>query len=141
MSEAAPMDPIYALARRLRPDLDAFSPAERLSRVTDILGVLVAAPLFLIGVIWLASTTDLTMIARQWLILLVIGVAMYIFNQLSFFAITNLGQGGGTYGNVQTTPVNMVKWSAIFIFGPTALWLDILVNLFSPSWRSAVGWR
>ncbi|MBN2148598.1 MAG: PP2C family protein-serine/threonine phosphatase [Anaerolineales bacterium] len=124
-------DPIYSLACRLRPDLRRVGATERIGPVTDILGVVVAAPLCLVGLSWLTAVTDLNLIAQNWLILLLIGVMMFVFDRLRFFAITNLGAGGGAYGNVQTTLTNLVKWSAVFIFGPTVLWLDVLLSVVS----------
>jgi len=124
-------DPVYTLARRLRPDLENLSPLDRLGRVTDILGAVTVAPLCLAGLAWLAAVTDLNLVAHHWPMLMLIGVIMFALDRLSFVVIANLGSAGDAYSNIQTTLVNLAKWSAVFIFGPTALWLNVLLILAS----------
>ncbi|MBN2149309.1 MAG: PP2C family protein-serine/threonine phosphatase [Anaerolineales bacterium] len=121
-------DPIYMIARWLRPGLEKREPLQRMTQVTDVWGVVCAAPLMLVGLGWLVTRTDLALVGREWLNLAWMGAAMLALNGLSFFTITYMGTGGGSYEFVQTTLTNLAKWSAVFIFGPTALWLDVALN-------------
>jgi hypothetical protein len=127
-SPAQPRDPIAALAQKIYPRLAAFHGSDLAIRVTDILGCLIATPLALAGLVWLIAVTDRSLVAREWKVLLLMGLLMLALNKLRFFFIANLSSGGGTYGNTDAALDGIVRWSAILLFGPTALWVDLILN-------------
>jgi hypothetical protein len=123
-----PHDPFYVLTRKIRPDLDSFSITERTARITDILGCLLAIPLAIAGLAWLVAATDGQLIGREWKVMLLMGVLMLVLNKLHFFFISNLSPGGGLYGNAKAALDGIIHWSAVFLFGPTGLWIDLTMN-------------
>jgi serine phosphatase RsbU (regulator of sigma subunit) len=126
-------DNIYALAKKLRPDLESYSGQQRMSATADVMTLLYTAPMALIGLVWLINVSDWESIRTQWMIYLVMGVILYIFNRLRFFFITEIRTGG--YANSDGAMDGIAVWAAILILGPTALWLKVIwdILIFSSS--------
>ena len=123
-----PRDPFYALALKIRPDLAALSATARTPLVTDILGCLLGWPLAIAGLAWLVAVTDLQLLAREWKVMLLMGALMLALNKLRFFFITNLHSGPSMYGHADVALDTMIRWSMVFLFGPTGLWIDHILN-------------
>jgi serine phosphatase RsbU (regulator of sigma subunit) len=126
---------IYSLARRLWPELDSVNEARRLVGVGDVFTVLYTTPLALGGLIWLAAVTDWAALARQWFLLLLLGGLMALFTRLSYFFIVEIR--AGRYGDSDDSLAAMAQWAGVFLLGPGALWLSVLlktVNLVR-TWR------
>ena len=127
MSDTPKSDPILALARFFRPSLGKLEGVERTNSVVDVLGVLIALPLSLVGLAWLILRTDLGLIAHQWPVLLLLALLEFALSRLTFFAIVDLG-GSSLYGNASGTLEGIVKWSGLFLFGPTFAWVDLILS-------------
>ena len=120
-------DPILAITRLFRPSLGKLEGLERTNSVVDVLGVLIALPLSLVGLAWLILRTDLGLIAHQWPVLLLLALLEFALSRLTFFAIVDLG-GSSLYGNASGTLEGIVKWSGLFLFGPTFAWVDLILS-------------
>ncbi len=120
-------DLLYRIALKIRPDLESLSGQRRIGGVADVITLLYTLPLALAGIAWLVAVSDLQVLRQSFGPLLLMGVLVFLFNRLSFFLITEIRSGG--YANTQGAMDGVVVWSAIFIFGPTALWLAVLWNL------------
>ncbi len=93
------------------------------------MGVLLTLPLAIAGIIWLALVSDSTLIRRDWLFLPLVIVLIILLNRWSFFLIIDMGaRGGGTYGNVNSNLESIVRWIAVFLFGPAVLWLILIMD-------------
>lgn len=122
------LDPFARLAHRFRPDLSNFSGESLVGRVTDVLGTLYTFPMAVIGLVWLAFVSDWTQISDKKLLLLLVVVLIILLNRLTFYLVTDFEtHGGGTYGNAASSLDGVIKWSAVFLFGPTVLWVDVMV--------------
>jgi serine phosphatase RsbU (regulator of sigma subunit) len=119
-------DIIYRLAKKIRPDLDGLSGQQRMSGTADVLTLLYTLPLALIGFVWLVRVSDWESVRQEWMIYLLMGVILYVFNRLRFFFITEIRTGG--YANSDGAMDGIAVWAAILILGPTALWLKVIWN-------------
>jgi serine phosphatase RsbU (regulator of sigma subunit) len=117
-------DFIYNLAKKIRPDLKDYSGQQRISATADVLTLVYTLPLAVIGVIWLIGVSDWGSIRNQWMIYLIMGLILYIFNRLRFFFITEIRTGG--YANSDGALDGIAVWAAILVLGPTALWLKVI---------------
>jgi hypothetical protein len=126
-------DSIYNLAKKVRPDLEGYSGQQRMSATSDVLTLVYIFPLAVMGVAWLIRVSDWGSIRKQWMVYLMMGVILYIFNRLRFFFITEIRTGG--YANSDGAMDGIAVWAAVLILGPTALWLkvawDVLIFLSS----------
>ncbi|MBN2148142.1 MAG: PP2C family protein-serine/threonine phosphatase [Anaerolineales bacterium] len=122
-------DPAFPIASRLNPELNTLSGQRRLGGVADVITFLYTLPLALAAVIWLALVSDWQAARQGWLVILLAGVLMYLFNRLSFFLITEIRAGG--YANTQGSLDDMVLWTGAFLVGPVVLWLEIVANVIS----------
>jgi len=114
---------LYKIARRLRPDLEDAGPLRRVVGTANVLAVLYALPLAVGTIIWLVSETDLVLIRQAWLYFLIAAALYVLFERLSFFIIFEVSSGN--YANTQSTLSGMVLWSALLLYGPTVLWLQV----------------
>ncbi len=126
-SAPQPRDLVYRIAHIFRRDLDTLPGPERIDAAVTIWGVVLATPFALAGLVWQALSTDWTVFLHNWLALLVVAAFLVILNQLRFYVIADLN-APGQYGNAAGTLEGAAKWSAIFIFGPAVIWLDLLIN-------------
>ncbi len=126
-------DIIYPLAKKIRPDLESLNGQQRMSATADVLTLVYTVPMALIGLVWLMRVSDWESIRNQWMVYLMMGVILYIFNRLRFFFITEIRTGG--YANSDGAMDGIAVWAAILILGPTALWLKVIwdVLIFSSS--------
>jgi serine phosphatase RsbU (regulator of sigma subunit) len=126
-------DIIYPLAKKIRPDLEGLSGQQRMSATADVLTLVYTFPMAVIGLVWLIRVSDWESIRKQWMVYLMMGMIVYIFNRLRFFFITEIRTGG--YANSDGAMDGIAVWAAILILGPTALWLKVIwdVLIFSSS--------
>lgn len=122
-------DIIYTLAKKLRPDLESMNGQQRMSGTADVLTLLYTLPLGVIGLVWLVHESSWDSIRQNWLIYLLMGGILYIFNRLRFFFITEIRSGG--YANSDGAMDGIAVWTAILLLGPTALWLKVVWNLIT----------
>ena len=134
MSQSLPFEHI---ARRLRPELRAVS-GEALQRaVNDVFGVVYAAPLALIGLVWLIAATEVDVLAREWPSLLLMGALLWLFERLPFFVVVEVRPGSQSdfFGSLDS----VVFWTACLLWGPSAIWLGAIASVAYTvaRWRSA----
>ncbi len=126
---------LFAVAKKLWPELETSSGLERTGGVGEVLGVLYAAPLALVGLVWLAVVTDLELFRHQWPLLALLLALLFLFQRLDFFLVVEVVPG--TFVSWGWTLWSVATWSAALIFGSTALWLAALYRLarFGRAWR------
>jgi serine phosphatase RsbU (regulator of sigma subunit) len=117
---------IYRFAKKVRPDLESLSGQQRMSGTADVLTLLYTLPMLVIGLVWLVRVSSWESIRQQWMIYLLMGGILYIFNRLRFFFITEIRTGG--YANSDGSMDGIAIWAAVLLLGPTALWLKIIWN-------------
>ena len=123
-------------AKTFWPDLDSMSTQRRLVGAGDVLTFLYTLPIAVIGLIWLVFATNL-LIIQQNLIFLLINFGLFIiFSRLSFFTIIEIRSD--RYGSTEDSFASMIQWSAVFLIGPSALWLGVIYSTleFLNNWRS-----
>jgi serine phosphatase RsbU (regulator of sigma subunit) len=127
-----PGDPVYALARRLRPELDHMTPAGRVAPTGDLLGLVLVTPMALLGLVWLISLTSLSQLRQDWLLLAITAGLIFLLNHWSFFLIIALGVETGTgYANASRSFESVPRWAAVLLLGPVGLWPEILYSTAS----------
>lgn len=122
-------DNVYKLIKKLRPDLESMSGQQRISGTADVLTLLYTLPLVVIGVAWLVRESNWESIRQNWIIYLLMGGILYVFNRLRFFFITEIRTGG--YANSDGAMDGIAVWAAVLVLGPTALWLKVIWNLIT----------
>ncbi len=124
------LDPFARFASLFRRDIPTLPPQARVERVNDVLSTFISLPLAVVGVTWLARVSDWTLILQSWLTLAIMIVIILLLNRWNFFLITDLGmRGGGAYGNASSTLDGTLRWSAVFLFGPTVLWIAVFLEI------------
>lgn len=128
---------LYSLARFFWPGLETMSEHRRLVGVGDVFSLLYAFPLALGGLIWLIRLTDLDIFFFQYPVIVIIFGLMAVFSQISYFIIVEIRTD--RYGSTDSSLASVVLWSAIFLFGPTAIWLTVLWSVlnFLFNWRKS----
>jgi len=122
-------------AKAFWPGIDSLSDQRRLVGTGDVLSFLYTIPLAIIGILWLIRSTDLEIIQQQFGFLLFNFSLLFLFNRLSFFTIIEIRSA--RYGSSEDSLASMIQWSAIFLLGPTALWLSVIYDFidFALDWR------
>jgi serine phosphatase RsbU (regulator of sigma subunit) len=124
------------IATKLWPDLVQLDEPERKRIANELVGIVYGALLAMIGLVWLALATDLALLRAQWPMLLLMLVLALVLNQLGFFWIVE--RRPGTYDRWSSQLGGLVTISAALLFGPTALWLGVIVVLtqYFQMWRT-----
>ena len=94
--------------------------------VGDLITSLYASVLFIVGLVWLSFETDLSLIASHWNILLFFLAIISLFTYLNFFMIIEFRED--RYGSADGAFNSMMVWTTAFIFGPTSLWLILILQ-------------
>jgi serine phosphatase RsbU (regulator of sigma subunit) len=115
---------VERLVRRLRSDLPAAPGEPLLHAIGDTFGVMYAAPLTLIGLVWLCAVTDVSVIAHEWPSLLLVAALLWLFDRLPFFVIVEVRPG--SLSDFSGSLSAVVFWTACLMFGPTAIWIGVL---------------
>ncbi|OGO31188.1 MAG: hypothetical protein A2136_09805 [Chloroflexi bacterium RBG_16_54_11] len=117
-------DLVYRLANKLRPNLESMSGQPRISGAADVFTLLYTIPLLGAGLAWLVRDSNWDSIRQHWLVYLLMGLILYLFNRLRFFFITEIRSGG--YANSDGAMDGIATWAALLLLGPTALWLKVI---------------
>ncbi|MGE5222747.1 MAG: PP2C family protein-serine/threonine phosphatase, partial [Omnitrophica WOR_2 bacterium] len=127
---------LFEIAAKFWPELKDFGIAKRLIGTGEVLTFLYSAPLALAGIVWLIAVTDIQVIERNWPMLLFFAVLMLIFRKLGFFMIAEIRSG--RYASSDGSMESMVQWMALFLFGPTSLWLAVFWSVmdFVTKWSN-----
>lgn len=128
--ETEALDPFARLASIFRRDIPTFRGEARIERVNYVLCTLISLPLAVLGLAWLARVSDWTLVRQNWTLLPLVLLLIVLLSRWNFFLITDLGaRGGGMYGNVNSSLDSVIRWSAVFVMGPTVLWFVVPVEL------------
>ena len=129
---------IYQLAQKVWPELDSLSTERQMVGVGDLLTSLYTLPFAIIGMIWLIRVTEISQIRSNYGLLLLHGGFILLFHRLNFFLIVELREN--RYGSADGSLETVLLWSAVFLTGPIALWLLILIQSaeFLYNWPQAV---
>lgn len=130
---------LTSLLHRLYPEAEQLPVEQRAGVFGNLLTVVYLLPLSIFGLIWQTATTDWSIIRLNWLPLLLFGILLILFNRLRFFTIVEIKDG--RLANSDESLDQIVQWSAIFLFGATAVWLSALwqTALFAYEWRRSRG--
>ena len=141
--ETTPPEPtietrLLPLARRFYPGLGTARGQELTSGIANVVGLLYAAPLALVGMGWLVAVTDLALVRREWPAFLLLLVLVFLLRRLGFFLFLEIK--AGSYFDWPESLETIVTWSAALLFGPTALWLVVIWAVISYffRWRQSV---
>src|SRR5262245_43095370 len=125
------------IAGKLWPDLDRLEEAERKHILRELVGIIYGTLLAAVGLGWLIVATDLALVPSQWPTLLLMLILAAILNQLDYFWVVE--RQPGTYDRWSAQQFGgLVTISAALVFGPTALWLGVVVVLiqYVRMWRT-----
>ena len=122
---------LLAVAKRFRPDLKTATGLERVAGVADVIGLLYAVPLALLGLVWLIAVTDLTVLAREWPTLFTLLILVLLFDRLRFFIYMDIR---GIFVSADGSLSIIAIWSGALLFGPGGLWLAAFGSLGDYIW-------
>jgi serine phosphatase RsbU (regulator of sigma subunit) len=129
---------LLTLARKLRPDWEALTDREQSIAVADIFGVLYSSPLVIAGLTWLILSTEMQVVLQSWPIWLLVFALNVAFNRLDFTLVFEVKRDRFVYfgGSLDV----LLAWSALLIWGPTALWIPVVWQLveYLYQWRKAL---
>jgi hypothetical protein len=131
------LPPIY---RWLYPDLANMPPVQQQLGKANVLGVLYSLPLAIIGLVWLASITDVQVFAKHWLEVLLIFIIGTIFSRIPYFISVEVVENFPF--QFSGTLRDMLIWSSVLIFGPSMIWLHIAwvtIESVNDLWRPLIG--
>ena len=116
---------LYTLARRLYPRLGQFPESERNAAAGYVWRALVFIPPSLIGLIWLISVTDPTIILEHWLFLLVLFIFLLALSML--WLELHFITASGSYRSERRSFWGEALWSGVLVFGPSVAWLGVIL--------------
>lgn len=119
------------------PDLLTLSQDRKNISVGDVIGFLYTFPLAITGLIWLLSITNIPQLSIQFEFFLFNLLLIVTFSQVNYFIIVEIRSD--RFGSSEASFATMIYWSALFLFGPTAIWLMIiylLINFLSNWYRT-----
>ncbi len=112
------------IAGLFRGDFKELTLHRKLTETGDVISFIYSFPGAIAGLIWLFLETNPDVIKANLPFVLLNFLLIYIFSRLSFFIILELRTD--RYGTVEESLATMIQWSAVFVIGPTALWLIAL---------------
>ena len=123
------------IALWLWPELKTMDAQRRLISTGNVLSVLYSFPLGVAGVIWLIPSTNFTVLRAASGVFLLIFLLMVLFNQVNYFIIIEINDN--RYGSSSGSLVTMIHWSALLLFGPSAIWIMViwLISNFIWNWN------
>jgi len=127
---------LLRIAGKLWPDLDALDESERKLLFRELVGIIYGTLLAVLGLGWLVLATDLALVAAEWPILLLMLILAIVLNQFDFFWVVE--RQAGIYDRWSAPLGGLVTISAVLLFGPTALWLGVVITLvqYARMWRT-----
>lgn len=127
---------VKSLILFLRPKFQDLSESEQMLAMLTIVPVLFTLPFGLAGLIWLTLITDLTMLWGNIVPAVLILIALFITSLYPFtiYIETNREQLVPVVGSLGS----LLLIGAALLFGPTALWLQVLATAIYSVWRITV---
>lgn len=125
------------LAGYFWPGVNTLSDQRRYVGTGEVITFLYTLPLAIIGLVWLVLVTDINVITGKSIFLLFNLGLIFLFSRLSYYIIIEIRTD--RYGSSQESLAPVIQWSAVFLLGPTALWLNIIYLLieFLRNWRTS----
>lgn len=114
------------LAYLLWPGLEELPSSRRSVGVGNVISVLFTTPIAAYGLIWLIRVTDISLFLTNWPLILILSAMLAILWRLPYFLILELG--AEPYASSQGSLAGIVGWIAVFILGPSVLWLMVLAE-------------
>lgn len=115
------------LALRLWPDFVQMPERDRVRLMGDLLLSLLSLPLVILTLLWLAASTDLTIIRTQWPMALLILALGYSLIRASFFQVGGVRAENYSFSGASLQPVLGI--SALLLFGASTIWLILALVL------------
>jgi len=122
---------LIPLASRFWPNFQTLEARERKHQLSELITIAAYVPWAIIGLVWLMRVTDPNIFIAEWPILILVLVLAVLFGILPFFQI--FSRRLRAYSSLQPTVIT----SAVLLFGPSVLWIDVL-NTLLESW---IMWR
>ena len=119
------------LAAWLNFDLEGLSWADQRRPLLELSGILFGIPWLVIVLVWSVSIFDLDLIVESWPIAVLMFILALLLSQFSYFQVARNEIGG--YNYTASDLSGIVFSSAIFWFGPVAVWVQ--GNSLPPGWR------
>jgi serine phosphatase RsbU (regulator of sigma subunit) len=120
-------DLLSRLARALRIELDGLAGMDQARVLVELSGILYGLPWMAVGLGWLVARTDLALVREQWAALVLILALAIVLGQFTFFQVAR--NRSGSYNYTSSTFTGVISVSAIFLFGPTGVWVHLLPML------------
>jgi serine phosphatase RsbU (regulator of sigma subunit) len=124
---------IDRLATKLRPEIAESSGLQRAGRLLDFSTLIYTTPLFVAGLIWLVWRTDLAVFVQDWPELAIYFFLLAIFTRYDFEI--RLQMTKSFFATAGGTLEPMIGWSGALIFGPTVLWLYLILSSVITGYR------
>jgi len=107
----------------------------RLVGMGDVLVFLLNMPLAIAGLIWLYFSSSPSIFKTYWIDFLFLAGLMVLFQQLNYFIIFEIRKD--RYGSADGSLAGAIQWTGVFLLGPTALWLSVVIQTvrFGITWR------
>jgi len=115
---------IRRISHRLWPELNTLNEQRQLLGSVEVVTVLYGLPLAIIGLGWLIASTNLEVLRQNWPEFLLFGGLIVLFESISYFLYFE--NNIYSYGGIESSLGSMVQWTAVFLLGPTVLWLSVL---------------
>ena len=128
---------LLGAARRFWPELADLPAPRRVIGLGDVISVAYAAPLALGGLIALVRVSDLDLWRNNLFGVWLLAALLSLFNRLRYFVIARIR--ADRYGSADGSLDGVILWSALFIFGPSMLWLSVAWVVFDQvtAWATA----
>ncbi len=120
---------VLAISKRVWPGLGRQTTLERVVGAGNVFAVLYSMPLVIFGTVWLAARTDLDVFVQQWSMTGMMMVIIYFLLRWNFFFTTEIKRG--IFADLDGTLNDIVELSAVLLFGPTLLWMNVFWIGFS----------
>ncbi len=118
---------LVRFVRRRWPDFEKLTDLERARLIADIALVCLSLPLVVIGLAVLAAISDLAVMRSQWLAGLLIVALGITLMRIGFFQV--IGTRAGEYSFASATLLPVLGFSALFLFGPSTIWLIMVLEV------------
>jgi serine phosphatase RsbU (regulator of sigma subunit) len=115
------------IAKVFWPEIEEMSLARQLVVIGDIFTISYTAIISAVGIYWLLGESDFSIFHTSWRMILLLTAIIVLFTYLNFFMIIEFRQD--RYGSSDGSFNSMAVWAAAFIFGPTSLWIMIMLLL------------
>jgi serine phosphatase RsbU (regulator of sigma subunit) len=117
----------FKVARTFWSELDEMNEQSRLVGTGDVITVLYTLPFALIGLVWLFIASDTVVLFGEWALLTLFFALIVLFTQVNYFIIVEIRSD--RYGSSDGSFASVILWTAIFIFGATAIWISVIWSL------------